>query len=153
MNDWERIVREHGPAVFATAWRILGHAAETEEVVQEVFQQAREATRGQEVPCTEVLLRRLAVGAALEQLRRRPAGEGREGGPVARLRAALALLPGCEAAVFSLRYFDDLSCEEIADTLLLNHSAVASALGHARMCLESLLRPPLPAPAGAPGAA
>ena len=39
MTDWDRIVREHGPLVFGTAWRILGHVADTEDVVQEVFLQ------------------------------------------------------------------------------------------------------------------
>jgi hypothetical protein len=33
VTDWNRIVREHGPLVFGTAWRILGHAADTEDVV------------------------------------------------------------------------------------------------------------------------
>ena len=27
-QDWEKIVREHGPMVFTTAWRILGQAAD-----------------------------------------------------------------------------------------------------------------------------
>lgn len=40
MTDWDRLVREHGAAVFGTAWRVLGHVADTEEVVQEVFLEA-----------------------------------------------------------------------------------------------------------------
>ena len=28
MINWDRIVRDHGPMVFGTAWRILGHAAD-----------------------------------------------------------------------------------------------------------------------------
>ena len=40
MSDWDRIVREHGPLVFATAKRILGHTADAEDVFQEVFLEA-----------------------------------------------------------------------------------------------------------------
>ncbi|HBI42561.1 MAG TPA: hypothetical protein DDY78_06840, partial [Planctomycetales bacterium] len=35
-TDWDRIVREHGPMVYGTAWRILGCAADAEDVVQDV---------------------------------------------------------------------------------------------------------------------
>ena len=38
-TDWDRIVREHGPMVYGTAWRILGNAADAEDVVQDVFLQ------------------------------------------------------------------------------------------------------------------
>ena len=39
-TEWERIVRDHGPLVYGTAWRILGQAADAEDVVQEVFIEA-----------------------------------------------------------------------------------------------------------------
>ena len=152
MNNWDRIVCEHGPAVFSTAWRILGHAAETEGVVEEVFSQARQVAQAGPVRSWEALLRRLAATRALERLRQRPPG-ARDRDPAARLRWALGRLPDREAAVFSLRYFDDLSCEQISQTLLLTRAAVAAALRHARWRLEALLRPGVQEPAGAPGAA
>jgi RNA polymerase sigma-70 factor (ECF subfamily) len=151
VNNWDRIVREHGPAVFSTAWRILGHAAETEDVVEEVFSQARRVAQAEEVRSWERLLRRLAATRALDRLRRRPPG-GRERDPAERLRSALARLPDREAAVFSLRYFDDLSCDQISQTLLLTRTAVTAALRHARARLEGLLRQSVQG-AGAPGAA
>jgi DNA-directed RNA polymerase specialized sigma24 family protein len=152
MNDWDRIVREHGPAVFTTAWRILGDEDAADEVVQEVLGQTVEIACEQDADGLESMLRRQAVSVALEQLRQQPAAAGRDGCLATRLRSALALLPGCEAEVFCLRYFDDLSCEQIAETLLLNRAAVATALLHARACLELLLRPAAE-PAEAPGAA
>jgi DNA-directed RNA polymerase specialized sigma24 family protein len=152
MNDWDQIVREHVPAVYTMAWRILGDAGVADAVVQTVLRRARAMGFVLDGDWLELLLRREAVGAALEQLRQRPPAAGRTGTPAAQLRAALALLPGCDAEVFCLRYFDDLSCEQIADTLLLNRAAVASALVHARACLEMLLRP-VAETAGAPGAA
>ena len=60
MTDWDRIVREHGPMVFGTAWRILGHVADTEDVVQEVFFQAYRLRAVQEVRHWSGFLRQLA---------------------------------------------------------------------------------------------
>ena len=156
MTDWDRIVREHGPVVFATAWRILGHRADTEDVVQEVFLQAHQMQQSSPVRCWEALLRRLAACRALDRLRQRRYTVPLDGlsvpspaeGPedvalgrelASRLRQALARLPRREATVFCLRYFDDLSYEHIAETLQISTGAVATALHKARNRLESLL--------------
>jgi RNA polymerase sigma-70 factor (ECF subfamily) len=156
VTDWDRIVRDHGPVVFATAWRILGHAADTEDVVQEVFLQAHQMQQEQEVRCWEALLRRLAACRALDRLRQRKANVSIEGLALAstnddpealamerelsaRLRQAVSQLPRREATVFCLRYFDDLSYEEIAETLQISSGAVATALHKARARLETLL--------------
>src|SRR5205807_1555313 len=94
-----------------------------EGVVEEVFRQAHEMGRSGECRGWGVLLRRLTADAALNRLRHGGPSEGR--GEADRLRSALARLPGREAAVFALRYFGDLSPEEIADTLRLSRYAVA----------------------------
>lgn len=154
--DWDGIVRSYGPLVFATAWRILGHAADTEDVVQDVFLQVHQLHGKEPVRHWPALLRRLAACRALDRLRQRKATVSLNGlclassdeGPEAtllereladRLRAAIAQLPDREAAVFCLRYFDDLSYQEIADALHIRAGAVASALHKARLKLESLL--------------
>jgi RNA polymerase sigma-70 factor (ECF subfamily) len=154
--DWDRIVREYGPLVFATAWRILGHAADTEDVVQEVFLQVHQLQRTHVVRHWPALLRRLAACRALDRLRQRKNTVSLNGlclaasddGPEElaverelseRLRLALAQLPAREAAVFCLRYFDDLSYQEIAEALHIRAGAVASALHKARLKLETLL--------------
>jgi RNA polymerase sigma-70 factor (ECF subfamily) len=156
VTDWDRIVREYGPLVFATAWRILGHAADTEDVVQEVFLQVHQLQRTSPVRHWAGLLRRLAACRALDRLRQRKStvslnglslvgpGEGPEAAAVEReladrLRAAIAQLPEREAAVFCLRYFDDLSYQDIADALHIRTGAVASALHKARLKLETFL--------------
>jgi RNA polymerase sigma-70 factor (ECF subfamily) len=56
-----------------------------------------------------------------------------------RLRQALAQLPRREAEVFCLRYFDELSYQQIADALSIRVGAVATALHKARARLETLL--------------
>jgi len=34
--NWHVLVRTWGPMVYSTAWRVLGHAADAEDVVQDV---------------------------------------------------------------------------------------------------------------------
>ena len=66
MPDWDGIVREHGPMAFRTAWRILGHAADTEDVVQESLLEAFEVHHAQTVSNWGGLLRRIATYRALD---------------------------------------------------------------------------------------
>lgn len=156
MTDWDRLVREHGPMVFGAAWRILGHAADTEDVVQDVFLEAYKLRATQPVRHWGGLLRRLATCRALDRLRQRRRTVPLEGlalvsgddDPEAkaigselseRLREAIAALPRREATVFCLRYFDDLSNQEIAEILSISQGAVAVALHKARARLETRL--------------
>jgi RNA polymerase sigma-70 factor (ECF subfamily) len=156
VSEWDGIVREHGPMVFRTAWRILGHVADTEDVVQEVFLEALRLRRSGPVRNWGGLLRRLATFRAVDCLRQRKATvpldsltltaaeEGPEAAAIGReladrLRQAVAQLSEQEAAVFCLRYFEDLSYRIIATTLNVSSGAVATALHKARVKLESLL--------------
>jgi RNA polymerase sigma-70 factor, ECF subfamily len=159
VTDWDRIVSAHGPTVFATAFRILGNAADAEDVVQDVFLQAYGLRPEVTVRSWPGLLRRLAAHRALDRLRRRrplePLGDlpCQRDGPfdtvvgnelAERLRDALAALPAREAAVFCLRYFNDLSYGQIAEALRITTGAVAQALHKARSRLETQLLEPVP---------
>jgi RNA polymerase sigma-70 factor (ECF subfamily) len=155
VTDWDRLIRAQGAAVFGTAWRILGHAADTEEVVQEVFLQAYRMQQTQPVKHWAGLLRRLAACRALDRLRQRKpffslderleeAAPGPEAVAIERelaerLRQVIAQLPKREATVFCLRYFDDLTYHQIAEALNITSGAVAQALHKARAKLEGLL--------------
>jgi RNA polymerase sigma-70 factor (ECF subfamily) len=157
VTDWDRIVREHGPLVFRIAWRILGNAADAEDIMQEVFLQVHQLQQTHPVRSWLGLLRRLAACRALDRLRQRrqtvpldglpltaTAGEGPEDVAMEkeladRLRQAVARLPGREGTVFCLRYFEDLSYQQIAETLNIRSGAVSAALHKARAKLESLL--------------
>jgi RNA polymerase sigma-70 factor (ECF subfamily) len=154
--NWDRLVQNHGPAVFGIAWRILGHAVDAEEVVQDVFLEAFRVRGALPVKNWPGLLRRLATCRALDRRRsRKPAlsldalglvetntdpeaaAVGRE--LAERLREAVAQLPEQEGAVFSLRYYEDLSNQEIAETLNVSPGAVAAALHRARAKLAAQL--------------
>jgi len=154
--DWDSIVREHGPVVFGTAWRILGHVADAEDVAQEVFLEAYQWPISRPVRSWGGLLRRLSACRALDRLRQRKNnvpldglaimtnGAGPEEEAVGheladRLRLKLSHLPPREGTVFCLRYFEDLSYQEIAELLTITPGAVAAALCKARAKLETLL--------------
>ncbi len=156
MTDWNAIVTQHGPAVFRIALRILGQTADADDVCQEVFCEAYEYRRASRVENWVGFLRRLATLRAIDRLRRvRPmlsfadvelpsrgdtpleaaiAGELKQ-----RLRHALTKLPEQQAAIFSLRYFESLNNQEIADTLGITPTGVSTALCKARARLMSLL--------------
>jgi RNA polymerase sigma-70 factor, ECF subfamily len=155
MTTWDQIVSEHGPVVVRLVRRILGPGSDAEDTVQEVFLEAFQLRQRQEVGNWVGLLRTMATRRALDQLRRRRRTEPlsmlectSESGPheiavaaelAQRLREAIGQLPDGQAAVFSLRYFDELSYHEIAQTLGIDSSAVGMALHKARVKLQTLL--------------
>jgi RNA polymerase sigma-70 factor (ECF subfamily) len=158
LTDWAGIVREHGPLAYDTAWRILGHAGDTEDAVQEAFLNALGIQRQRAVRNWGALLRHLATCRALDLLRKRrrlaplavelpaprashPEAVAVATESVALLRQALARLPDREAEVFALRYFGQLSNPEIAEVLQIKTGAVAAALHKARLQLQALLVP------------
>ena len=141
---------------FAAAWRVLGHAGDAEDAVQEALLDAFHLHRSQNVASWGALLRRLATCRALDVLRKRRTAEPlstQAAGPAAaeppavavaselaqRLREALLQLAPREAEVFSLRYFGELTNEEIAAELKMTTGAVGVALHKARESLKELL--------------
>jgi RNA polymerase sigma-70 factor, ECF subfamily len=158
---WEAIVRTHGAMAFDTAWRLLGHAADTEDAVQEAFLEAFRLHGRQQVRNWGGLLRHLATRRAIDRLRQRrkflalplealtsepasPASDQPESVTVQheladRLRLAIAKLPDREASVFSLHYLGEMSNGEIAETLGISADAVGVALHKARNRLKELL--------------
>lgn len=156
MTNWERVVREHGEMVFRTAWRVLGNIADSEDVVQDVYLEVHRIQQQHKVTSWGGLLRRLTTYRALDRLRQRrdthplddvavtSSVENPESVAMCkelseRLRQVLAQLPQREGTVFCMRYFEDLSYQEIADTLDISPGAVATALHKARHKLETLL--------------
>ena len=159
MVDWNQIVSKYGPLVFGTAWRILGNAADAEDVTQDVFLQAYQTAQNVVVRSWPAMLRRLASCRALDRLRVRKnivnlhnldmptLGGGPEENAVGnelaeRLRLALLELPRQEAAAFCLRYFEDLSYDEIAKAL--NTTPAPRAMPSSRPALDlehALLEP------------
>jgi len=155
-QEWELLVREHGTMVFRTAWRIVGNAADAEDITQEVFLEAHRVRARQTVTNWGGMLRRMATCRSLDRLRERknvlaldstlvaadqtdPAESAIERELSERLRIAVTQLPVREAEVFCLRFFEGLSNEQIAGALKISAGAVGVALHKARTKLEALL--------------
>ena len=163
MTDWKMIVDQYGQIVWATAFRLLGNEADALDCFQETFLEAVKVARREPVRDWGSLLRHLATARALESLRARcrkrgrinaladpAAAVSRDAGPreeaegrelAERLRAALAELPGNQAAVFCLSCLDKLSYREVGERLGLTTNAVGVLLHRARGRLRELLVP------------
>ena len=159
--EWPAIVRDYGPIVWKTAYRLLSHHDDAADCFQETFVSAMEVAARQPVENWPGLLQKLATSRALDQLRRRMREARRrtsdssweqmatsERGPVQealdeelgdRLRAALCELTPQQGAVFCLRWLSELSYEEIASELEISTDAVGVTLHRARARLQKLL--------------
>ena len=157
MADWNALLDEHGPMVAGISWRILSNATDVEDNVQETFIQAFRLEQAEPIRHWRGLLRRLATLGALARRRRRKLDASLDGVSLfsgggspdelaitreleERLRDAVARLPKREGAVFSLRYFEQLTLDEIAKSLTISYSAAGAALSRARGKLEPIFR-------------
>ncbi len=156
MTTWNDIVHVHGPPTYRTAWRILGHTQDCEDVLQEAFIEAHKMFVAGKIGNPQAFLNRLVTFRALDALRRRKTlssvdpstfVDGSLGPPEKvieheddmRLRAIVAELPPRQAAVFCMTHFEELSHEEIADSLEISSNAVAMALHKARATLRKIM--------------
>lgn len=153
MNNWQEIVKEHGPSAYQAAWRILGHTQDCEDVLQEVFIEAYKFFAAGKVQSPKAFLLRLVTFRALDALRRRrnhleldssllldrsrgPLEQAVQRDEDLRLRTIVAELPWRQAAVFCLAYFEELTAKEIALALDISTNAVGMALHKARAKLQ-----------------
>jgi RNA polymerase sigma-70 factor, ECF subfamily len=161
VRAFEELVAAHQHRIFGVALRMLGSAAEAEEVAQEVFLRAHRALAGFR---GDAKLSTWLYGIAARLcLNRRASASGRmvrEGeemltriasaqpDPATRLerselwtalRQAIADLPAERRVVVVLRDIEGLSYEEIARALELEPGTVRSRLHRARMDLKEKL--------------
>src|SRR3954451_16250657 len=70
MPDWEEVLSRDGPAVWRTAYRLLGNPADADECFQEAFLDALKVSRRVAVLHWRGLLQRLVAARAVDRLRR-----------------------------------------------------------------------------------
>ena len=158
-DDWDHIVNCHVSLVVTCVRRIVGNDHDAEDVAQDVFLEAHRISQTSEIRNWPGFLRQLASRRAIDLLRKRKdktlpssifntdaTGTSPEPYQIAmatelvqRLREGLCLLPESQGQVFSMRYFEDMSNEEIADSLGISLNAVGIALHKARKRLQSLI--------------
>ena len=155
----EAIVERYGARVIGLAARLLGWTDGADDVAQDVFVQVLRKGkhfRGQSSLWT--WLATLTVNRCRSVQRRRWIQErvlGVIGGKApevtetkhlersetaARVRAQVAQLPVAAREVIVLRYFEELSLDEIATVLGAKRNAIEARLSRARQQLEPLLR-------------
>ena len=163
MIDWDRVVREDGPAAWRTACRILGNRQDAQECVQDAFAEAIELSRREAIGNCRALLLRVVTTRSLDRLRRRyrrraveltedcplpdrnpqPSQHAQDAELLDRLREALPDLPPQQSQAFVLHCVEDWSYQQIADHLGVSVGAVGMLLLRARARLKELLAPSL----------
>lgn len=158
------LLEDHGRMIFTTAYRILGTTHDAEDVLQDVFLRVLKiGTRSRKADRVRdwgAYLRVMATRRAVDVLRDRRrlnrvdpgALEALEGPPgqnprratirdemAVEIREALGTLPKRDSVVFSLRYFDDLTYDEIARELRMSVTAVGVLLHRTRKRLRTRL--------------
>jgi RNA polymerase sigma-70 factor, ECF subfamily len=159
---WEEIVRDCSPAIWKTAYRLVGNRDDAADCVQETFLSAMRHGNSKPVANWSAFLQRIATARALDCLRKRyHRSAHREPGPVdwARLPDlrpdpqrlaegsellqgllhALVELPGQQAEALCLRYLAELEYREIAETLEISPNSVGALLHRARESLRQVL--------------
>ena len=161
--DWQRIINEHGPVVWRTAYRLLGSYADAADCFQETFISALEIRRNGHVRNFKALLTHLATIRAIDKLRHRfylsrnrvnmdaadladiagdnpsPEQKLQSQELSEKLRQSLSQLRPQEAEIFCLRYLDDFSYRKIGKQLNIKTNTVGVLLHRARVKLKELL--------------
>ena len=167
---FEAFVREYQDMVFATAVRLLGAAAEAEDIAQTVFLRAYERFAAIEgSPTAAGWLKTVTTNLCLNHLSRYRArwqffseldpaeGDGEpfaatiaappvrredDGERQARLEAALQALPDHQRVPLVLFHFEDMSYQEIASSLDISLAKVKSDIHRGRERLKKELAVP-----------
>lgn len=154
---FQLLSRRHLPAMLGLARRILGNAAEAEDVAQEAFMRVwTHARRWQPLAQFRTWLTRVVINLCLDRKRRAPwveleragdivdpapdAGEKAEDDERERmLAAAIGKLPVRQRSAIVLTYGDGMSNAQVAEILDTSVSAVETLLVRAKQNLRRAL--------------
>jgi RNA polymerase sigma-70 factor, ECF subfamily len=154
---FQLLSRRHLPAMLGLARRILGNAAEAEDVAQEAFMRVwTHAPRWQPLAQFRTWLTRIVINLCLDRKRRAPwveleaAGEIADPGPDAgqkaeedererMLAAAIEKLPVRQRSAIVLTYGEGMSNAQVAEILDTSVSAVETLLVRGKQNLRRAL--------------
>jgi RNA polymerase sigma factor (sigma-70 family) len=159
--DWRNVVAEHGPIVWRTAFRLLGHHADAVDCCQDTFVAAWRFAEREEVTDWAPFLVSLTTRRAIDRLRRRVRTQQRFRGmddvpeptshadcPVqaaqvrellGRVRHELGFLPEKQAAAIWLSGVEGLTHEQISSQLQITKNEVGVLIHRARARLREAL--------------
>lgn len=150
---FQELYEQHATAVFRTALRVTGNAADAEDAMQTVFMRLVRQPETAVAQSSEHYLRRAATNAAIDILRKKqsaketPLDTSPERTSPAKdallkesVRRALAKLDPEDAQLFTLRNLDGFSYEELAEMFQIERGTVASRLHRIRQDLLVFLK-------------
>jgi RNA polymerase sigma-70 factor, ECF subfamily len=160
-SELQRLYDEHAQALFAFLLNLTRAEADTRDVLQEVFiKLARQPNLLRNARDERSFLIRLAHNAAIDLMRRRgtrekyhdqagvensrifaPSSDPDEEAYRSELEGALALLPAEQRAVVHLKLWEDLTFEQIAESLDIPPNTAASRYRYGLDKLRERLRP------------
>jgi len=156
---FEQLVRRNQAIAWALAWRCLSDSAEASDVVQEAFLKIyKAAPRYKPTAKFRTYLSRVVTRLCLDRQAKKRPDYTDELPPVAdvsrdpealvigaelgdAVRQCLAKLPHNQRVAITLRQYDGMSYDEIAEVLELSSKAVDSLLQRAREALRECLAP------------
>nr|WP_322778448.1 RNA polymerase sigma factor SigE [Frankia sp. Cas4] len=157
---WEEVVRDHGNRVYRLAYRLTGNAHDAEDLTQDVFVRVFRSLADYTPGTFEGWLHRITTNLFLDRMRRQQKIRfdalpddperlaGREASPEAvyaeshldaDIEGALAALPPDFRAAVVLCDIEQLSYEEIAQTLGVKLGTVRSRISRGRAMLRQTL--------------
>lgn len=161
MTNWSEIVRQHGPLVWRTAYRLLSNEADASDCFQDAFVSAVKLSRRETIHNWSAILKRLATARALERLRKRyhdanrseawpdaPVSDERSPDPSQKvldgeiannIREALTQIDVQQSEVFCLIVLEDFSYRDVAKQLGISVNHVGVLLHRAKHKLQNLL--------------
>jgi len=152
-QEFQAFYQLYSDAVYKTALRVTGNAADAEDVLQTVFLRILDRKLTIDPSWSPAgYMRRAATNASIDLLRRKAALSetdledrsefgARESSPLLKehLRRALAKLPEQDAELFVLCYLEGYSYEELAQQFGLERGTIASRLFRIRAVLQKAL--------------
>jgi RNA polymerase sigma-70 factor (ECF subfamily) len=162
VTDWQQVVRDYSPAIWKTAYRLVGNRDDTADCVQETFLSAMRLGNSKPVEHWGAFLQRIATARALDCLRKRYQNSARrepvppdwnnlpdlrpdpqrlaQGSElVQKLLQSLVELPKLQAEAFCLRYLAELEYSQIAESLEINPNSVGALLHRTKESLRQML--------------
>lgn len=157
---FQQLVERYQGAVYNLAYRMLGDPGDAEDAAQEIFVRIyRQLGRYDPARKFSTWVLAIATNFCIDQLRRRrmqlvpleniiPWARSRESGPEGEaitqeerdeVQRLITRLPEKYRAPLVLRYFDELSCAEIAEVLGMPEGTVKTQIHRARKALGKLL--------------
>ena len=174
-HNWDEIVRTHADRVYRHAYRLAGNKADAEDLTQETFVRVFRSLHRYTPGTFEGWLHRITTNLFLDMVRRRARirfdalpddASDRLPSPSAgpeqtyddnrldpEIREALAALPPDFRDAVVLADLEELSYEEIADTLGIKVGTVRSRIHRGRVLLRQALAHRAPVLRRRPGAA